>query len=189
VTIQLQKVDGSGWDMVVEDQPLSETNGAIYLEDTVWVSGVLDGQVTLATPAGVDVNVIDDLTYSYPENRLAIFDDDFDPTGAAFDDKLGLISGGDIVITKDWDTGWSDLFLSASVAAPNGRFRNESYRQRPQKTLHLYGGVVQDTRGPVGTVSGRGFLKDYRYDTRLRRSPPPHLPAIGYEFSRWNVVL
>jgi cytoskeletal protein CcmA (bactofilin family) len=189
VTIKKPKSRGSGWTTVINSQSLDTINGAIYLEDTVWVSGVLDGQVTLATPAGVDIEIVDDLTYRYPTDHHLIFQEGFDPSDPLFDDKLALVSGGDVSITKSWNSGWGDFYLNASVAAPNGKFWNESYNRTSQKTLHLYGGITQDVRGPVGQVGGRGFVKDYKYDTRFRMTPPPHLPTIGYEFGNWNMDL
>jgi hypothetical protein len=189
VTIKTPKKKGGGWDTVINSQSLSTTNGAIYLEDTVWVSGTLDGQVTLATPAGVNVEIVDDLAYAYPSSHVQIFGDGFDPTDPLFDDKLAIVSGGDVAITKSWNSGWGDFYLTASIAAPNGTFWNENYTRNGQKTLHIYGGITQDVRGPVGQVDGRGFLKDYRYDTRFRVTPPPHLPTIGYEFGNWELEL
>lgn len=188
VTIKKPKAKG-GWTTIINSQPLSAMNGAIYIEDTVWVSGTVDGQVTLATPSGVNVEIVDDLTYKYPTSKNAFFRDDFNPSDPLFDDKLAIVSGGDVLISKSWNSGWGDFYLTASIAAPNGRFWNESYTRNGEKTLHIYGGIVQDTRGPVGQVGGRGFVKDYHYDTRFRLAPPPHLPTIGYEFAKWDLKL
>ena len=53
----------------------------------------------------------------------------------------------------------------------------------------MYGGIAQITRGTIGYASnpGEGFLKDYKYDTRFMTSPPPFLPAIGAQFSNWQL--
>ena len=51
----------------------------------------------------------------------------------------------------------------------------------------MLGGIAQNTRGPVGLTSGCGFLKDYRYDQRFFKDPPPHFPLIMYEYDMWTL--
>lgn len=183
-TVTIKKKRRSGWKTVVNNKALSSTNGAIYIEDTVQVKGKLDGEVTLATPENKDIQIIGDLVYTYPPNKKNVFKDTFDPEDPQFDNRLGLIAGRDVVVKK---TGRSDAYIMASIAAINGSFRNHYYWRRPSKTLHIYGGLAQKTRGPVGMIGGRGYVKDYKYDIRYRTEPPPHFPTISYDHSAWKL--
>ena len=55
----------------------------------------------------------------------------------------------------------------------------------PKGNLTVYGGIIQDERGPVGTFDGRsgtklsGYSKNYSYDPRLITAPPPFMPTTG----------
>lgn len=52
--------------------------------------------------------------------------------------------------------------------------------------LSVTGVIAQRFRGPVGTTSGSGYLKDYVYDTRLQYlSPPKFLDPVA---SAWTVA-
>jgi hypothetical protein len=63
----------------------------------------------------------------------------------------------------------------------------------PTGTLTVYGGIVQLTRGAVGTVNGSGtistgYVKNYSYDSRFLTKPPPDYPVISgkVNFSQWQ---
>ena len=45
--------------------------------------------------------------------------------------------------------------------------------------LQLTGGIIQQTRGAVGTTSGTGNLKRYSYNTCALTDPPPYFPTTG----------
>ena len=184
VTIRKKQADGT-WQKVVDNKSLSETNGAIYIEDKVGVRGTVNGQVTLATPENKDIYIIDDVVYAYPSDNTAPFGDDFDLSDPEFNDKLGLIAGRDIVVYKSWNDSWSDMYIMASLLAVEGSFRNYYYTSYGFKTLHILGGVAQSVRGPVGRTDNRGFLKDYEYDQRFYLEPPPHFPVVAYDYDTW----
>ena len=181
------RVTGTKWVTIMKNKPLSTTNGAIYCEEEVQIKGTVKGNVTLATPQGKDIVITQDLVYAYPSNKKKVFKDNWNYEDPKFVDKIGLISGGDIVLDKNAS---SDMYVMASFAAVNGSFRNENYQDGPQKTLHLYGGLAQDRRGPVGTFGSRGgtgYLKDYTYDDRFLTSPPPHYQPLTYNFTQWSL--
>jgi hypothetical protein len=64
-------------------------------------------------------------------------------------------------------------------------FMRDNWSQGLKGTLTVYGGIIQDERGPVGTFNGgtgqkiSGYSKDYTYDTRLLNTPPPFFPTTG----------
>ena len=45
--------------------------------------------------------------------------------------------------------------------------------------LYLYGGLIQESRGAVGLVSGNGYVKRYSYDHCAVVNPPPYFPTTG----------
>jgi hypothetical protein len=88
-------------------------------------------------------------------------------------------------------SGYSSPF-SSSVGA--GAFGVDSYGSgSPRGTLTLYGGIVQENRGPVGTLDNdgnisTGYLKNYSYDKRFIDNPPPFYPPIAnkLQWSNWQ---
>jgi hypothetical protein len=170
--------------------------GVIFVDGKVAISGVLRGHVTLAATG--NIVIADDLTYAT------------DPGAATCNDILGLFSGTDIVVADNTlnapqrpqagaaayftydDT--KDESIHAVVLALN-TFGAESYTSgattaEPCETklwgrgcLYLTGGVIQRTRGAVGSVGspgGTGYLKRYSYDGCASVGPPPYFPTTGH---------
>ena len=56
----------------------------------------------------------------------------------------------------------------------------------------MWGGLIQQYRGPVGTFNGSGqvatgYRKDYHYDPRVTGRTPPAFPLTGvYEKVAWS---
>jgi hypothetical protein len=75
-----------------------------------------------------------------------------------------------------------------------GSFEVKNYSTKtPTGTLTVYGGIVQDVRGAVGTANGSGtittgYAKNYTYDPRLLKTPPPDYPVMSnmLTFSQWQ---
>ena len=150
---------------------------------TVDVSGRLDGRVTLV--ADTDIQIVSNLTYAV------------DPaTNSASNDALGLISGRDIIVKTSFpNNGEIHAHMMATgkstTGTTDGSFGVENYSSRsPSGTLTVYGGIVQNYRGAVGTFSGSsivsGFSKNYTYDSRFSVNPPPRYPPLSDEFG-WEV--
>lgn len=157
------------------------TNGLLYVATvgmstgTVNLAGTLDGRLTIV--ADGTINITNHIRYaSQPA------------TNASSDDVLGLISRQDIIVTKSCP---SNLDLHAHMIATGdltgsthgGMFTVEDYHIRPQQAcgnLQVYGGIVQNYLGPIGATGGHGYVKQYRYDTRLPSNPPPRYPSIVY---------
>ncbi|MCD4782228.1 MAG: DUF4900 domain-containing protein [Candidatus Eremiobacteraeota bacterium] len=100
-------------------------------------------------------------------------------------DILGLIAGDDIIIDTDPYT-YNNIEINAIMMALSGSFYVSSYSSgNPRGTLKIFGGLIQFSRGPVGTFSSysgqvvTGYSKDYEYDTKLINSPPPNYPTTG----------
>lgn len=162
------------------DQNISlPANNTLYVEDgRLSISGTLSGQLT----AGAEENIIitDNLIYN-DDPRL-------NPDS---EDMLGLISEENVVVSRDAPF---DVEINAVIMALDESFTVERWWQGPPKgTLTVYGGIIQDSRGPVGTFNGStgqklsGYTKDYSYDPRLLNSPPNFFPTTGnYVVISWR---
>lgn len=164
------------------------TNGVIYVNGTVGVSGVLRGNVTLYATG--DIVILDDVRYAT------------DPGDPSSPDLLGLIAGHDIVVADNaFNTPQSigasykslddspDLFVHGILMALGSQFRVQNYGSGPTNAsscdgvtngrgcLYVTGGIIQAIDGFVGSTSGTGFRKRYLFDRRARRLTPPHFPS------------
>jgi len=168
---------------------ISTTNGAFYFQDNVQVSGTLDGQVTVATSTAGNIEITNNLVYSYPGNPATLFQPGYNPTNdPLLTSKLALISGNDVLIAPSaWSNIGANMYVTAIIASVGGSFENLDYQDTPQKKLNIFGGICQTTRGAVGQTSGTGFVKDYLYDTRFLTTPPPFLPPIHASYSNWQL--
>jgi hypothetical protein len=169
--------------------------GVVYVNGTTGVSGTVRGRTTLYAHNG-DLVLLDDIR------------DAHDPALGTCLDVLGLIADNDIVVAdngintpQNVNPGGSatyrslddtqDMYIQAVTMALNTSFRVENYGSGPSDVLNcqgtligrgcLYvtGGVIQVTRGPVGSGSGTGFSKQYSYDACAGRYPPPYFPTTG----------
>jgi hypothetical protein len=182
-TIRLQS-DGTmlvtnaarGW--VNRSQPLP-ANGAIFVNGgNATVSGTLDGQLTI----GTNRDLLIDNNLRYADNPR---------TNPQSNDILGLVSEQNVVVSQ---AAPNDLEVQASVMALGSSFTVERWWQGPPKgTLSVYGGIIQDSRGPVGTFSSStgqqlsGYAKDYQYDQRLSALAPPFYPTTDeYQDVLWQ---
>lgn len=167
--------------------------GVIHVTGRVAVSGTVRGKVTLT--ATDDIFIVDDLKYATAPGSAA----------CAEADILGLFGGSDVIVadntintpqavdgswhTLDEDT--KDEYIQAVILALN-TFHVQDYDEGPRGAeaceatqwgrgcLYLTGGIIQRTRGGVGTSAGTGYLKRYAYDVCAYQSPPPYFPTTGH---------
>ena len=167
--------------------------GVIHVSGKVAISGRLRGTVTVAATA--DIIIADDITYMTNPGA----------PGRNCRDMLGLFSATDVVVADNWindpipplqglaNVTWDeskDEFIHAVVLALDN-FTVENYNTGPTNSekcestnwgrgcLYLTGGIIQRTRGAVGTTGGTGNLKRYSYDLCGMESPPPYFPTTG----------
>ena len=179
----------------------TSTKGVIYVGGTVGVSGVLRGDITLYSPN--TVVILDDLRYAKDPAAPT------PPGTPQCRDILGIISGDSVVVADNGlntppDVGTTyqsyddtpDMYIQSVIMALNS-FGVEHYDASPTNgtpcqvnnsgrgCLYLTGGLIQDTRGAVGTsTSGAspnvtGFVKRYSYDRCAVMNPPPYFPTTG----------
>jgi hypothetical protein len=165
--------------------------GVIFVQGKVVVSGVLRGRVTVA--ATDEIIIGDDVTYAT------------DPGAGTCNDMLGLFSGTDVVVADNtintpqratssttyytFDETRDEFVQGVVLALSN--FTVENYDTGPDTSepcgttswgrgcLFLTGGIIQSTRGAVGTTGGTGYLKRYSYDACAYTDPPPYFPTTG----------
>ena len=167
--------------------------GVIYVTGRLVVSGVVHGSVTVA--ASDNVIIADNLRYAIPPDSV--------PCPAA--DMLGLLSLGSIYVADNvlntaqpWGPSGEyrayrvppHLYVQGVLLSLNS-FTVENYDKGPSARercgavatgrgcLFETGGLIQSTRGAVGTTSGTGYIRRYSYDACAPQAPPPHFPTTG----------
>ncbi|MCK6619859.1 MAG: hypothetical protein HUU32_10355 [Calditrichaceae bacterium] len=147
--------------------------GVIRSTVDVNVKGVFNGQLTIYSTD--DINIVDDLVYA--NNPLS------DP---ASDDFLGLVALDNIKIT-DNAQNTSDVTVQACLFAVFGEIRAQNWSTRaPAGELRITGSMAQNTRGRIGNYDwststlSNGFVRKYRYDTRLASAAPPNFPTVSH---------
>ncbi len=156
---------------------LSSFNGVIYATGDISVSGTLNGRLSVA--AERDMMITNRIQYSVP------------PDNPACTSMLGLVSGRKMQVSSSTP---SNMVIHATLMVFDKDFSVQDYDTgNPKGTLTIWGGILQNYRGPVGTFwanTGQirsGYIKDYRYDMRVTTSPPPFFPTTGrYEIIRWE---
>jgi hypothetical protein len=110
-------------------------------------------------------------------------------------DLLGVCADKDIAIagynntTSTHVNDQDGVDIQGTFFARTGSFFAQYHDKRivtVRKTLRLYGGIIQNSRGAVGLTSGTGFKKSYRFDPRLARARPPFYPLLNvYRIISW----
>ncbi len=187
-------IDGSHWDYTsydIQQETLINSNiplpnnGIIFVEANVWVDGVVDGRVTVASGR-------------LPENPnnytgIRIFHDlvcqDHDGS-----DVIGLIAQNNVLVTYYSE---NNLEIEAAILAQNGRFirpyyyyfdgYNGPYNLR--NTITITGSLSMKERyGLHWCCPHSGYWnRNINYNSNLVYSPPPSFPTTGeYAFISWE---
>jgi len=110
---------------------------------------------------------------------------------------LGLVSKDvRIASTAPRNLEIDAVSLAGGSNTADGSFYVENYSSKtPTGTLTVLGGIIQKSRGPVGTFNAStgqsitGYSKSYHYDPRLATDPPPYYPTTGqYDRVSWEVM-
>ncbi|MCE5200003.1 MAG: hypothetical protein ABFD54_15390 [Armatimonadota bacterium] len=183
-------------------------NGVVYttgnitsLDGVVADNKVYDGEIekkseiTIATDvnAGKDINVTGNIKYNTRPDKTK---DSDDPSNLAAG-TLGLVAR-DIIIDSSAPQNLEidAVCLAGGQNTTDGSFFVENYSsKKPIGTLTVLGGIIQKSRGPVGTFdpdTGKttsGYAKNYSYDPRLAQTPPPFYPTTGqYDRLSWRIL-
>jgi hypothetical protein len=189
---RVRKPDGDAKYLFPIDRGFNtNAKGVIHFSGNVGVSGTLNGRITMY--ANGTIILLDDLRYAN------------DPVKGVCRDILGLIADKDIVIAdnalndpqlvasgtyKNVDDT-PDVTIHAVMMALGTSFRVENFNSGPTNVngcgavangrgcINLSGGIIQQSRGPVGRSDGTGFAKRYTYDRCAIVNPPPYFPTTG----------
>ncbi len=169
--------------------------GVIFVDGKVGISGKIRGRVTIA--ATDDIVILDDLTYAT------------DPGLGTCEDIAGIFAGDDIRVAENplnnpWGSwGYSyrtfddtkdefihgvilalDIFTVENYSGGSGSYQPCEGNATGRGCLYLTGGIIQKTRGAVGTIwsggGGAGYTKRYSYDPCAAQQPPPYFPTTGH---------
>jgi len=179
---------GVGWNSVpYRDVPLS--TGAIFVYGKLFVDAPidaardylqgLDGRVTIA--ASDSIIVLHNILYSCSNPSTG-------KVPLNCNDALGLISEKFLLMSKNCGAPLyplpGALKVNAGLVALRGSMGCESVGTAPEfNSLVIHGSIAQLNRGVVHRGSagyGNGFVqKDYFYDERFTKDPPPHFVPSG----------
>ena len=146
-------------------------NGAFFVNGgNLTISGTLNGRLTVG--ASSDIMIPTSIVYAEDPRTIP-----------GSDDVLGIIAESDVVVD---DSAPNNVEIDGCIMGLNTSFMMENWwLGSPKGTLTVYGGIIQDERGPVGTFNAAtgqkktGYTKDYAYDSRLLSNPPPFMPTTG----------
>lgn len=178
-SVDIYKYSSTNWRGDVTWEPpqnysMEGKNGIITSTEQVEILGTVSGKLTIHSSK--DIRILGDIEYN--DNPLQ------NPNSTDF---LGIVADRNIIIDVNAHKykGNQDLTIQGSLMALYKSFAVEDYdRGSVRGTINLLGGIIQDTRGAVGTITSRygqarintGFAKNYQYDERLRYNVPPAYP-------------
>ena len=156
------------------------SNGYIFVDDMVWVSGTVNGRAAVGTSAGKSIIINGNINYLARDGNHT----------------LGLIGEQNVLIPRGSP---DDLTIDAAMIAQNGAtkrydFSGEGGDDR-KDSLNVYGSVVSNGIWTWSWInSGGQLVSGYNntvstYDANLTYSPPPGFP-VGSEYNliSWEVV-
>ncbi|MEK7172925.1 MAG: hypothetical protein AAB740_03035, partial [Patescibacteria group bacterium] len=157
------------------------TSKLIFVEDNLWVEGVINGRVTVASAKFPDVANTNTTIYINDNISYKAYDGNH---------TLGLIAQKDVKVPRYAPT---NLRIDGFLLAQKGRvFYNYYYPPSVKDSITVYGGIITNKIWTWTWVSGNtvvdGYKKTYSiYDNSTLFSPPPSFPTLGqYDFISWK---
>ncbi|HOK82842.1 MAG TPA: hypothetical protein PLP64_01285 [Pseudothermotoga sp.] len=101
-------------------------------------------------------------------------------------DFLNIVANDSVIIKEKQ----RNLKINASIYAFNKSFTVEDYDEgNPSGQLTIFGSLMQNYRGPVGTFRGNdtvtGYYKNYIYDDKILEG----ISSIGTPAKRGNMLI
>ncbi|MEI6494980.1 MAG: hypothetical protein WCO03_02875, partial [bacterium] len=149
------------------------SNGVIFVDDNVWVSGTLDSRLTIAT--GQFPEKASTYTKIFLQNNIIY---------SAYDGSaaLGLIAQSDIVINS---SSANNLEIDGYLMSQYGNIFRPYYSGNTKNHIKIYGGIALNKSWTWNWVNGSGIVvSGYKttepvYDNNLALRPPPEFPTTG----------
>jgi len=150
------------------------TNGSVYVEDNVWIEGILGNSSDhkRLTVVAADMSLSPGKTIYVGKNNLTYF-------SYNGDDMLGLLAQNNIeIIRKSQD----NLRIDGSLMAKSGRVGRDTYLLDFPNSVTFYGSIVSNGRFNVGksiiSTIDTGYQNAYlNFDNNLLYYPPPFFPT------------
>jgi len=160
----------------------------------VFLRGQLDGRLTIA--AKNRIIVTGNTTYvSGTDSLLGLIAEQFveiyHPVNSSGQDMQRTTGSGSPATPPDGGGYFTDATVHAAILSLTHSFMVQNFNQGTRSNLDnliLVGAIAQRFRGAVGMAGspGKGYLKDYNYDQRLKYiSPPEFLQPVN---SPWQVA-
>ncbi len=160
------------------------SNGLIFVEADLWVDGIVNGRVTVASgrfpeseSTYTNITIVNDLTCLNHDGS----------------NTIGLIAQNNVQIGYYSE---NDLEIEAAILAQNGRFYRPYYyyfryprTYNLRDTITITGSLVMNKRyGLHWCCPDSGYWnRNIHYDNHLLYSPPPSFPTTGeYAFISWK---
>lgn len=145
----------------------------IYIDDNVWVDGVVNGRATVAAGTGKSIIINGNITYLAKDGV----------------NVLGLIASQDVLVPHDSP---SNLEIDAAMLAQVGAVQRFFYSGNKKASITTYGAILSydvwtwNWNTPVDS----GYLvTNSTYDTNLTYSPPGGFPVgSSYNLISWEEI-
>ena len=155
-------------------------NGFIYVEDMVWVDGVVNGKATIGVANGKSITINGNITYTTKDGT----------------DVLGLIAEQDILVVKNSP---DDLEIDAALIAQHGSAKRYDYSGEGgddrKNSITIYGSIASNGMWTWSWINqGGNLVSGYKYtyatyDVNLTYGPPPGFPISSqYNLISWEEI-
>jgi len=158
-------------------------NGAIFIEDNVWVEGVVDGRVSIGVGR---FPVLEPYKTLYINNNLT-----YKTKGD--NDVVGLLAQGDIIVPYEVP---DNMEINAAILSQFGGIYRPYYYDNLKNSLTIFGSQISYEGGGWKYVNGYGHVISgfvntiHSYDGNLKYYPPPGFPVGSlYELISWEELL
>lgn len=158
-------------------------NGAIFVEDNVWIEGTVNGRVSIG---------VGKFPVQEPYKRIFI-SNNLTYAAKASDDVIGLLAQGDIVVPYEAP---DVMEIDAALLSQFDKIYRPFYYENMKDTLTIFGSQISYDGGGWKYVNGwgnviSGFVNtNHSYDANLRFYPPPGFPVgTTYELISWEEVV
>lgn len=157
-------------------------NGAIFVEDDVWIDGTVDGRVTVG---------VGRFPVQQPYKK-ALIPGNLTYAARGSDDVVGIIAQGDIVVPFNVP---NDMEINAAALSQFGTIHRPYYWDSTKNSLVFFGSQISYEGGGWKYVNGfgnviSGFINTYHvFDGNLRYLPPPGFPVANtYDLISWEEI-